>query len=37
MGLNLAAMEKITAVSKNLEKSTSIEHSIYLNGSIIKK
>ena len=31
------SFDKYCSVSKNLEKSTSIEHSIYLNGSIIKK
>ena len=29
--------DKYCSVSKNLEKSTLIEHSIYLNGSLIKK
>ena len=31
------SFDKYCSVSKNLEKSTIIEHSIYLNGSIIKK
>ena len=31
------SFDKYCSVSKNLEKSTTIEHSIYLNGSIIKK
>ena len=31
------SFDKYCSVSKNLEKSTLIEHSIYLNGSLIKK
>ena len=31
------SFDKYCSVSKNLEKSTSIDHSIYLNGSLIKK
>ena len=31
------SFDKYCSVSKNLEKSTSIEHSIYLNGTLIKK
>ena len=31
------SFDKYCSVSKNLEKSTSIDHSIYLNGALIKK
>ena len=31
------SFDKYCSVSKNIEKSTLIEHSIYLNGSLIKK
>ena len=31
------SFDKYCSVSKNLEKSTLIEHSIYLNGELIKK
>ena len=31
------SFDKYCSVSKNLERSTLIEHSIYLNGSLIKK
>ncbi len=31
------SFDKYCSVSKNLEKSTLIEHSIYLNGSVVKK
>tara|TARA_B100001109_G_scaffold72837_1_gene59494 strand:+ start:578 stop:1006 length:429 start_codon:yes stop_codon:yes gene_type:complete len=31
------SFDKYCSVSKNLEKSTSIDHSIYLNGSLVKK
>ena len=31
------SFDKYCSVSKNLEKSTLIEHSIYLNGSLVKK